>query len=254
MSDSVIAAQLYTLREHTRTPDAVARTLEKVKEIGYDAVQLSALGPIEPTHLARLLADTGLTACATHVAYERLRDDTAAVIAEHQLWACNRTAIPVTPPEYRTAEGYARFAREASELAREVAAAGVAVSYHNHSFEMVRFGDRTGLEILFAEADPDAISAEIDTYWIQHGGGDPAAWIRSLPGRVPLVHLKDMVIYDNQQVYAEVGEGNLNWPGILDACRAGGTEWYIVEQDECRRDPFDSLRISLRNLHTLDLR
>ena len=54
-----------------------------------------------------------------------------------------------------------------------------------------------------------------------------------------------------EQVMAEVGEGNLNWPAILQACREIGVEWYAVEQDVCRRDPFESLKISYENLRTL---
>jgi sugar phosphate isomerase/epimerase len=62
-----------------------------------------------------------------------------------------------------------------------------------------------------------------------------------------------MTMRGSQQLMAEVGEGNLNWPAILDACRAAGVRWYIVEQDTCQRDPFDSLAISLRNLHGMGL-
>jgi sugar phosphate isomerase/epimerase len=70
---------------------------------------------------------------------------------------------------------------------------------------------------------------------------------------MPLVHLKDMVMRGREQLMAEVGEGNLNWPAILDACRDAGVVWYIVEQDTCQRDPFDSLGISLRNLRAMGL-
>ena len=65
---------------------------------------------------------------------------------------------------------------------------------------------------------------------------------------MPVVHLKDMVIVEDEQAAAEVGEGNLNWPAILQACQYAEVEWYAVEQDICRRDPFDSLRISYENL------
>jgi sugar phosphate isomerase/epimerase len=53
---------------------------------------------------------------------------------------------------------------------------------------------------------------------------------------------------DYQQVFAEIGEGNLNFKAIIAACREIGVEWYVVEQDVCRRDPFESLAISFRNL------
>ena len=72
-------------------------------------------------------------------------------------------------------------------------------------------------------------------------------------GRADLVHVKDMAMRGREQLYAEVGEGNLNWPAILDACEAAGARWYIVEQDTCQRDPFESLGISLRNLKGMGL-
>jgi sugar phosphate isomerase/epimerase len=124
-------------------------------------------------------------------------------------------------------------------------------SYHNHSFELVCFGERTGLDIIYQESDPCYLQAEIDTYWIQHGGGDPAAWVKRMKGRMPVVHLKDMVIAAGEQTMAKVGEGNLNWSAILQACREAEVEWYAIEQDVCQRDPFESLRISYENLKTM---
>ncbi|HEY8666392.1 MAG TPA: sugar phosphate isomerase/epimerase [Tepidisphaeraceae bacterium] len=278
---SVLAAQLYTLRDFTRTPNDIATTMKKVKRMGYDAVQCSALGPIEPKELAKILRDEGLTCCATHVPYEKMRDQPEVVIEEHHIIGCAYAAIGVCPGSYRNGPGYHAFAREASEVARKLRAGGVTFGYHNHSFELEKFGGKTGLEILYAESDPQAFTAEIDTYWIQHGGGDPATWIRTLKGRVPLVHLKDMVVGEDRwsaervvkatgesdesfakrreealsakPIMAEVGEGNLNWREILAACREAGVVWYIVEQDICQRDPFESLSISLGNLKAMGM-
>jgi sugar phosphate isomerase/epimerase len=47
---------------------------------------------------------------------------------------------------------------------------------------------------------------------------------------------------------AEVGEGNLDWAEILEACRDAKTKWLIVEQDESRRSAMDSVAISYENL------
>ena len=253
MADTRIAAQLYTLRDFLKTPEDIARTLSKVAALGYRAVQLSALGPIETSALKKILSDTGLTVCATHEDFPRLRDDLDAVVEEHQALGVQYVAIGAIPNEYRNGEGYARFAREASEVARRMKERGLIFGYHNHSFELEKFDGRTALETLYAESDPDAFTAEIDTYWIQHGGGDPASWIRRVAGRSPLVHLKDMAVVDGKPVMAEVGEGNLNWSAILDACKDAGVEWYIIEQDHCLRDPFESLGISLRNVQGMGL-
>ena len=253
MAASQLAAQLYTVRDFTNTPAEIATTMKKVKQLGYDAVQCSALGTIDAHELKRIVDGEGLTICATHTDYERMRDEPQAVIDEHNLWGCKHAAIGGLPQEYRNAEGYARFAEEASEVAKQLAEGGLIFSYHNHSFELERFNGRTGLEILYEDSDPKYFNSELDTYWIQHGGGDPAAWIRELKGRAYIVHLKDMAMDDRTQLFAEVGEGNLNWPAILDACKEAGVEWYIVEQDTCQRDPFESLGISLRNLKEMGI-
>ncbi len=121
-------------------------------------------------------------------------------------------------------------------------------------------GSRTGLEIIYGESDPRYLKAEIDTYWVQHGGGDPIDWIKRMKNRMPVIHLKDMVMAEGEnpwvgkQLMAEVGEGNLNWPAILNACQEANVEWYAVEQDICQRDPFESLAISYRNLQRIGLR
>src|SRR5687767_3294197 len=96
-----IAAQLYTLRDFLKTPDEIARSLKKVAALGYRAVQLSALGPVETPELRRMLDGEGLSVCATHETLERLRDNLDAVLDEHAVLGCTHTAIPIAPVEYR---------------------------------------------------------------------------------------------------------------------------------------------------------
>jgi sugar phosphate isomerase/epimerase len=265
MDHPVLAAQLYTVRQFVQTAPDLAASLKKVRDIGYTAVQISGIGPIPDTDVKAMVADLGLTICITHTSPDELWNDLDRVIARHELWDCPHVAIGSMPQSYRARgeAGFRQFAAEAAAIGKRLTAAGLDFSYHNHSFEFVRFpatvspqvrGKRTGLDVIFDESDPRYLKAEPDTYWIQHGGGDPAAWIRKLAGRVPVVHLKDMVIQDGKQVMAEIGEGNLNWPAILDACRKAGVEWYAIEQDECQRDPFESLRISYENLSGMGLK
>jgi sugar phosphate isomerase/epimerase len=246
----MIVAQLYTLREHLQDTDAIAAGLQRVREMGYEGVELAGLGPIEPVHLARLLADAGLAASSAHVPWERLRDEIDGALEDCRTWGCDHVAVPMLPPEYRTASGFARFGAEAGELADRLSSAGIRLSYHNHSFELVRFGRESGLDLLFGSSGP-LLGAQVDTYWIQHGGGSPSGWIRRLRGKVPSVHIKDMVVLDGEPAMAEIGEGNLDWADVLQACQEAGTELLIVEQDVCRRDPFESLAISRRNLAEL---
>ncbi len=252
--EPVIAAQLHTVREFMKTADAFDATLKRVRGIGYTAVQISGIGPIPDDEVKAILKSSGLACCLTHVRATWPWQNVDAIIAQHHLLSCPNAGIPSMPQEYRASEeGFRRFAAEANEIGKHLCASGLILSYHNHSFEFVRFGRRTGLDLLFDETDPRYLQAILDTYWVQHGGGDPMAWIKKLNRRMPVIHLKDMVIKDNQQVMAEVGEGNLNWTGILQACQEAGVGWYAVEQDVCQRDPFESLKISYENLRAMGL-
>ncbi len=253
MAQTQLAAQMYTLRDYCKNPKQLAETLNKVKAIGYDVVQISGICPIDYAELKKMVDDAGISICATHISFDTMLEDIGKVIADHQTIECKYPAIGGMPGRYRSAEGFAQFARDANEVGKKLAAAGQYFGYHNHSFELEKFGGRTGLQIIYEDSSPDFVKAEIDTYWIQHGGADPAQWIEKLAGRIPLVHLKDMTVCGGQPTMAEVGEGNLNWPRILEACRNSGVEWYIVEQDTCKGSPFDSLKISLENLRAMGI-
>jgi sugar phosphate isomerase/epimerase len=264
MPHSVIGAQLYTLRDFLKTPQDIAHTCARVKKMGYDAVQVSALGPIEVVELAKILDGEGLVCAATHKPMDDMKD-TAAILDYHAALKCRYTAIGGFGWGGKPLAEWQAFARDYSLIARTLSAKGLAVGYHNHAHELARVADSAmtvPLDLLVKTLDPSAWF-EIDTYWIAFGGGDPAAWIDRVAasaagnggGRIPCVHFKDMRISPDMKDHkmCEVGDGNLNWPRILEACKAAGVEWYLVERDSGDLDPFDSLKISLENLRAMGL-
>jgi sugar phosphate isomerase/epimerase len=241
-----VAAQLYTLRDFTKTPADIAATLKKVRGLGYHAVQASAIGPIEESELVKMLNGEGLALAATHEDAALILDNPAAVVEKLKKLNCKYTAYPFP-------RGF-DFGDEAQihELARKLDAAGAVLreagqvlTYHNHAIEFVRFGGALALEIIYGETSPQNLQAEIDTYWVQYGGGNPLEWCRRLAGRLPLLHMKDYAFSkENKPEMAEIGYGNLDWKAIVAASEKSGCEWFIVEQDICPGDPFDSLKKS----------
>jgi sugar phosphate isomerase/epimerase len=214
----LIAAQLYTVRDQLQDPSRVGEVLRRLRDIGYRAVEVAGLGPGARERFGAELAGAEMLACAAHVSLERLVSDLDGVAAECREWGCTYVVLPSLPDEYRSEGGYRRFAAEAVELAARLRAFALQLVYHNHSHELERYGNQTGLDVLFGAAAAGDLEAELDTYWLQHGGLNPAACIRRFKGRVPLVHLKDMAVRDGKPLMAEVGEGNLDWPDILNAC------------------------------------
>ena len=255
MLENVLAAQLYSVRQSTQTLADIAETFKKISDIGYTAVQISGFGPVDPAEVGKLVSDAGLTVAATHVNWDRFVNETDAVIEEHKLWSCRHAALGGLALEYHSLEGLKRFLDELGPVAEKLAAEGLDLSYHNHAHELIKYGEKTWLEMLYEQADPKHLKAEIDTYWIQAGGGDPAAWVARCKRRMPIVHLKDMIYCeDRTQRFAEIGQGNMNWTSILAACKDAGVEWYAVEQDDCYgRDPFECLAVSYHNLKKMGL-
>ena len=130
MTKPVLAAQLYTVRDFTKTAADLATSLKKVADIGYKAVQVSAIGPIPHEEVKRMVDDLGLAICNTHIGYDELWNDIDAVIAQHQLWESKHVAIGSMPGPYREGgeDAFKRFAVEASQVGEKLAAADLTFS------------------------------------------------------------------------------------------------------------------------------
>jgi len=240
-----VALQLYTVRDET-AKDFLG-TLEKVAQIGYEGVEFAGTGGLSPSELKKALNDPGLKPAGSHVGIDQLKGNLDAVI-EYNLEIGNKYVVcPYMPEEMR---GSASQWREAAETLSEIGAKcrekGLILCYHNHAFEFQKFDGKYGFDILYESSDPECLKAEIDTFWVKFGGGDPAEYIRKLAGRCPLIHLKDMG--EDGKTFMEVGEGIMDFQAIFDASEKGGVEWYIVEQDVCQRPSLESARISFENL------
>ena len=250
-----IAAQLYTLREFTGTPKDFRDALRRVAEIGYTAVQLSAVGAFDQGLTAEearnWLDEFGLRCVATHRPWKRLTSETAAEIEFHRTLGCDYAAIGGTVWDYGYEPAdYRRFVADAKPVIAALKSAGIRFGVHNHAAEFMKFDGIHPFDVWVNEGGDD-LMLEIDTYWVVEAGVDVVSLMQRCAGRIPVIHVKDREVVREGPRMAPIGEGNLDWPAIVAVGDAGGVESYIVEQDTCARDPFDCLRSSfdfLRNL------
>lgn len=242
-----IALQLYTVRRLAAVD--LPGTLRAVAAAGYRAVEVAGLPETAPGELGRLLDAAGLRVVAAHESIEHLRDDATAVADRLAEIGCPRAIVPWLPEgDRRTADDVRRFAAELGGFARSFAERGIGLGYHNHWFEFAPLDGTTVWDVLLAELPPE-VELELDLYWAAVGGRDPVAEIRATADRVRLLHMKDRAPGPEPHD-APAGEGNLPFPEIIEAARATGVEWYIVEQDE-PREPLDDITSAYRFLESL---
>lgn len=250
-----LGAQFYTIRDYAKDLDSFAESLKRVADIGYRTVQISGTCGYEPQWLKEQLDSNGLRCVLTHVAQNRITDDTDQLAADHKVFGCHHIGLGCGPNGLAGEEDL-KFAIEMAHTAgRRLHELGHQLMYHNHHLEFNHGLDgRTRLQALADATAPEEIGFTLDTYWIQQGGGDPAEWAERLRGRIPCVHFKDMAVVGNEVRMAAVGKGNLNFERILAACEKAGTEYILIEQDNCYdENPFDCLKQSYEYLKALGL-
>lgn len=243
-----IGVQLYSVR-HDCEKD-LPGTLKAVKGFGYEAVEFAGYYGRSAAELRKILDDTGLECCGTHTALDTLEGDALPKTVEYSAAIGNRLLIcPWIPEERRkTAEDWMKLAEEFDAMADRVAPAGMRVGYHNHNVEFTPLDGQTPWDIFFG-GTKKAVIQQVDIGNCLDGGGDPVDLIRRYPGRTVTIHIKE---YSKTKPDAVIGEGDVPWKAVFDACETvGGTEWYIVEYEHEDQPALPAVGRCLANLRKM---
>ena len=258
LPDTQIAVTLFNLRYYCQTESDLDKTLDKLCAIGYQAVQVSAI-PLDAAVIRKQLDAHKLACIATHESFASMCD-TAKLIDRMHTLDCDFAAMGSMPTEYSASPHFPRldeFISIVNEKCAILKDAGIRFGYHNHDFEFMKLDNgQTALDYFYEKTDPKSVYAEIDVHWVTRGGGSPATWIRKVANRMCVVHFKDFARLPEGPRFCEIGEGNLDWPEILKACRETGVRWYSIEQDQEMpgRGIFESMKISYDNLKAMGVK
>lgn len=242
----ILGAQFFTLRDYCKDLQGLDESMKKVADIGFKSIQLSGVCPYEGEWVAEKIKEYGLTVDITHYDFNKIINDTENTIKVHDAMNCKCIGLGYSPL-LRTPEGVEEFYNTVAPAVAKIKESGHKFMYHNHHWEFDKHDGKTMLELLCEKFTPDECGITLDTFWVQTAGGDPAAWIRKLSGRLDRVHFKDMVFSckEEKSIIAPIGEGNMNYDAIIQACLDENVEIGYVELDDCHgEDPFDCMRRS----------
>ena len=255
MSTPTIALQIYSIRNELKTKESFTAAMKKLAEIGYTAIEIAGIGAdLSDEEIRSICDDAGLKIISAHIVLDAFEADFDGTVKKLKTWGASMVAMPVPPQYVREGHDWDKYAKASDELGAKLAAEGITLSYHNHSFEFQKYDGELGLEKLYAQTDPANLKTQLDLCWVQRGGGCPVTYIKKYAGRMPTIHFKDFMIVDNDLWLSPVGEGNLDWDNIIPTVLESGVEYVIVEQDNTHDKPFESVASSYNFLKSKGLK
>ncbi|MBV6656578.1 MAG: sugar phosphate isomerase/epimerase [Devosiaceae bacterium] len=244
------AYQLYSSRRF----GPLRRTLGMLRELGYQGVEgYGALldDPATVDLLEAGLGATGLAMWTSHISLAQLREDPRKLIeVTRRLGVQTLFVAYLDPAERPSSEAeWTAFAAELAVQCEPLRMAGLTVGWHNHDFEFIALPEGTRPIELLLEGDP-SLQWELDIGWAEVVGEDPVAWLERYTHRIAAAHLKDRAPAGenlDEDGWADVGSGTLDWATLLPALRAEAVPQLIVEHD----NPADHERFAARSISAL---
>jgi sugar phosphate isomerase/epimerase len=234
-----ISLQLYTLRD--QSAQDFRGVLERVAKIGYAGVEPAGLYGLEAAEFRSIVGDLGMQVSSTHAQGRVDGDDLEAIADEAAAIGAPYLVVPFAPPEkFTTADGARSIAERIGRALPAVESRGMKLAYHNHYFEFVDVDGASSFDVFVDALDPKVL-LEVDIYWAQTGGADPAKLVKRLGPRAPLLHVKDGPCTTEDAMLA-VGDGKVDVAAVLAANDA--VEWHIVELDRFDGDMWDAVERS----------
>ena len=231
------AVQLYTLRNDCSNGAEFLQQFKKIKALGFDGVEFAGFHDLPLEEIRIALDAAGLVAVGCHCGVDSFDTPEKALACVQAAKTLGMDCYGTGGAPHSTAEEVARL-REVYRMANAVGEPeGVRFYYHNHSEEFKIELDGETVEDLIAK---DAY-LEIDTYWSHYAGEDNSALIPRLADKIIHLHVKDGL--DGHPM--ALGEGDCDVKAVLDAAKAIGLEWVILENDDPEPDGFADITRSM---------
>ena len=240
--------QLYSARNYTPWEN-VLRTLAG---LGY--AQVEGFGGVydNPSTFRAALDANGLAMPSGHFGMDLLEGDFGQARQIAEALGITLLAAPWLEPvdRPRDAAGWRGFGKRLGKIAAEADKAGLSVAWHNHDFEFETLPDGSIPMRHILDAAP-GIGWEMDVAWVIRAGIDPLDWIDEFGSRIVAVHVKDIAPSGqalDEDGWADVGHGTVDWAGLISAFRAKTqARIFVMEHD----NPSDLQRFASQSIDSV---
>lgn len=272
---TVKAVQQFQLRSVIRSEKEAISTLTKMKEAGYDGIELCSYMIQKMSWKIRLLTRlagmpmgnsgkldwlsiierTGLTVVSIHQDLGSVMSRTEEVVREAKAFGTQYIVITgMHHFDFSNLQEVKKLAEQLNTAGEKLSQEGLSLLYHNHNCELRKVGsDRTALDVLIKETNPKFVNFELDSYWLAEAGVDPVKVMDQLGVRMKLYHINDRgsrvqgkkgSILKSDSM--ELGTGNMNLNAMVDRALFYGVEAIVLEthRNWINKSPIQSFELS----------
>ncbi|WP_082034493.1 sugar phosphate isomerase/epimerase family protein [Nigerium massiliense] len=280
---ATLGVQMMMLKDKVEQ-EGMWAVLQRVANLDLKAVEVSQI-PMDEKNTAELergVKELGLDVGALSVSLksgptatgDNLEEHYDKIVADCKRLGTRFVRIGMMPFDAMVSkEATEAWAAECEPHAQRLAAEGITLCYHNHHVDLHKFENGERIFDVVRRVAP-SLNFEVDLHWVQRGGMAPLDMLEAYSGVCKIIHVKDYRVttlpqealdlmaegkvmegYDkfvNIIQFAEVGQGNMNWPKLLPAAEAAGAEYLFIEQDlTYGRDAFDCIKDSREYLKSI---
>ncbi len=224
-------------------PNGVAQTLDTIQSMGFTSIEGGG-NRMDALEYKKLCEARGLKIPSMGSGYEDLLNNPRPIIERAKVYGAKYIMCAWIPHKTGSFsfEDAEKAVKDFNEIGKNLKKNNLTFCYHVHGYELIDYEDGTLLDYIIENTNPEYVSFEMDIYWVQFGGGNPAHLLRKYPNRWKLMHLKDLkkgTLKDHTGLTdpendVTLGEGELDIPGIIRAAQEVGVEHYFIEDESSR--------------------
>jgi sugar phosphate isomerase/epimerase len=236
-----LGVQTYTFRRSIGADPA--KVLDTIKMMGFTEIEGGG-GRMAPAEFKKLCDERGISIPSTGAGYEQLvrsRESLDSIISRAKIlgakyvmcaWIPHKDGVLTFDDAKKAVEDF----NNAGKILKEN---GLTFCYHAHGYEFQPYENGTLLDYMMKNTNPEYVSFQMDIFWIQFGGGDPAGLLKKYGDRWKTMHLKDMRKGTKKDLTGltstendvAIGTGELDIPGILKEAKKIGIKHYFIEDE-----------------------
>ncbi len=269
------AVQQFQLRSVIGKESQARDTLQKMKEVGYDGIELNdfminrmslavrllcrvagmPIGKSGNLNWEKLVKESRLKVVSLHKDLNGIINNPHKVIEEAKTFDTKNIVVTgMRHFDYSNKQAVIELIDKLNKAGKLLLDGGIAFLYHNHNCEFRKVeAKKSAYELIIERTDPKYVNFEFDSYWAAEAGCDVLELMKTLDRRLKLYHINDRgtritgatgSIVKSDSI--ELGYGNMNLIAMVEIAKKNGVEAIILESHKnwIHKSPIKSFQLS----------